>query len=260
MDGGFCDDSSFANFFDAMFFFWPFVAYGAEGQVGIVLLHGKGDRAPYKVSFLAQRLRNEGYFVVTPEMPWSKNRMYDVPYEEAMTEIDAAVDQLKKDGAQKIIVGGFSLGGNAALGYGARRRNLSGLIILSPGHFPEAQKFREMSASDISRAKKLLAAGQINEKINFRDTNMGKTFTSIATVGVYLSYFDPQGPAAIRSALPVLWIVGDQDPLTRPGSYAFDLIPSHSKSQYLSVKAGHLETPDVAVEQIVRWIANLQNQ
>jgi len=146
------------------------------------------------------------------------------------------------------------------LGYGARRRNLSGLIILSPGHFPEAQKFREMSASDISRAKKLLAAGQINEKINFRDTNMGKTFTSIATVGVYLSYFDPQGPAAIRSALPVLWIVGDQDPLTRPGSYAFDLIPSHSKSQYLSVKAGHLETPDVAVEQIVRWIANLQNQ
>ena len=247
-----------------LFFAFPLGSYGADGKIGIVLLHGKQDRAPYKIASLANRLKDEGYLVATPEMPWSRSRMYDATYEEAMLEIDKAFDKLKKEGAQKIIIGGLSLGGNAALGYGARRTNLSGIIITAPGHFPEAQKFLGMSASSIAKAKELSAAGKADEKIDFNDSNMGRTFTSHASVKVYLSYFDPEGPAvipanaaAIRSSIPILWIVGKKDPATKPSSYAFDKAPPNPKSKYLAVDAGHLDTPDVAADQIILWIADL---
>jgi len=245
---------------------WPFGSLAGNEKLGMVLLHGKQDRAPFEVYSLARSLRDKGYLVSAPEMPWSRNRIYDATYEEAMLEIDKAVEKLRKDGAQKIIVGGLSLGANAALGYGARRDNLAGLIIMAPGHFPEAQKFREMSESDITKAKELVAAGKGDKGMNFNDSNMGKYFTSQANVKVYLSYFDPNGPAvvpanaaAIRSPIPILWIVGSKDPLTRPASYAFDKAPTHPKSQYLIVNAGHLDTPTVAAEQIILWIKSLEN-
>lgn len=247
-----------------LFFAFPLGSYGTDGKISIVLLHGKQDRAPYKIASLANRLKDEGYLVATPEMPWSRSRMYDATYEEAMLEIDKAFDKLKKEGAQRIIIGGLSLGGNTALGYGARRTNLSGIIIMAPGHFPEAQRFLEMSVSDIAKAKELSAAGKTDEKIDFNDSNMGRTFKSSASVKVYLSYFDPEGPAvipinaaAIRSSIPILWIVGTKDPATKPSSYAFDKAPPNPKSKYLAVDAGHLDTPDVAADQIILWIADL---
>jgi esterase/lipase len=247
-----------------LLFVFPLGSYGADGKIGIVLLHGKQDRAPYKIASLANRLKDEGYLVVTPEMPWSRSRMYDATFEEAMLEIDKAFDQLKKEGAQRIIISGLSMGGNAALGYGARRNNLSGIIIMAPGHFPETPKFLGMSASDIAKAKELSVAGKADEKIDFNDSNMGRTFTSHARVKVYLSYFDPEGPAvipanaaAIRSSIPILWIVGKKDPATRPSSYAFDKAPTNPKSKYLAVDAGHLDTPDVTADQIILWIADL---
>jgi cephalosporin-C deacetylase-like acetyl esterase len=102
--------------------------------------------------------------------------------------------------------------------------------------------------------------------MNFNDSNMGKYFTSQASVKVYLSYFDSNGPAvvpanaaAIRSPIPILWVVGSKDPLTRPSSYAFDKAPTHPKSKYLSVNAGHLDTPTVAAEQIILWIKALES-
>lgn len=246
---------------------YPLNSHAAEDKVGIVLLHGKQDRGPYRIGSLADRLKSEGYLVYTPEMPWSRSRMYDATYEEAMTEIDKAVDRLKKEGAQRIIIGGLSLGGNAALGYGARRNNLTGLIIMAPGHFPESPKFREMSAADVAKAKELSAAGRENEPMYFNDTNMGKLFTSSATVKAYLSYFDPEGPAvvpanaaAIRSSIPILWIVGTKDPLTRPSGYAFDKAPPNERSRFIPVNAGHLDTPGVAADQIVRWIKDLQSK
>jgi hypothetical protein len=51
--------------------------------------------------------------------------------------------------------------------------------------------------------------------------------------------------------------VGNKDPATRPSSYAFDKAPPNPKSKYLVVDAGHLDTPDVAADQIILWIADL---
>ena len=58
-------------------------------------------------------------------MPWSARRIYDATYDQAMDEIDASVEKLKKAGAKKIAVIGHSLGANAAIGYAARRKGLA---------------------------------------------------------------------------------------------------------------------------------------
>jgi hypothetical protein len=47
-----------------------------EGKVGIVLLHGKQSPVPGPVGSLAEKLRGAHYLVATPEMPWSRDRIY----------------------------------------------------------------------------------------------------------------------------------------------------------------------------------------
>ena len=122
----------------------------------------------------------------------------------------------------------------------------------------------EMTARIEAVLRRTTMSNSVPEKIDFNDSNMGRTFKAHASVKVYLSYFDPEGPAivpanaaAIRSSIPILWIVGKKDPATRPSSYAFDKAPTNPKSKYLAVDAGHLDTPDVAADQIILWIADL---
>jgi pimeloyl-ACP methyl ester carboxylesterase len=235
-----------------------------KGKLGIVLLHGKQDRAPYKLRSLVHKLRGASYLVATPEMPWSYKRIYDASYEDALLEIDKSGEALRKAGARKIVVVGVSLGGNVALGYASRRDNLAGIIVLALAHFPELQGARELFGSSVSRAKEMVAAGRGDSTDGFTDSNKGKAFNSQTSAKIYLSYFDPDGPgvvptnaAAIRSPLPILWVVGTKDPATRPSSYAFEKAPPHPKSTYVVVDAGHLETADAAAEQVLTWLQSL---
>jgi esterase/lipase len=89
--------------------------------LGIVLIHGKGGTPTSMIEGLHESLKREGALVEAPEMPWSARRIYDATYDQAMTEIDAAAERLRKAGAKKIAVMGHSLGANAAIGYAARR-------------------------------------------------------------------------------------------------------------------------------------------
>ena len=86
-------------------------------KVGVVLMHGKWGIPKY-VSSVSNTLRRAGAIVVTPMMPWSRNRAYAKSYEDSMKEIDMAVERLRRKGAKRIFIGGHSMGANAALGYG----------------------------------------------------------------------------------------------------------------------------------------------
>ena len=87
----------------------------AAEAVGVVLMHGKGSPGPKYVGSLADRLRDAGYLVSTPDMPWSASRIYDASYEAAMGEIDRAIERLKEKGATRFVVAGHSLGEYSAL-------------------------------------------------------------------------------------------------------------------------------------------------
>jgi pimeloyl-ACP methyl ester carboxylesterase len=231
---------------------------------GIVLIHGKGGTPTTGIEGLHEALKRQGALVEAPEMPWSARRIYDATYDQAMTEIDAAVERLKTSGAQKIVVIGHSLGANAAIGYGARRKGLHGVVALAPGHLPEAWALRARTRGAIADAKKMIAAGKGNVRMSFPDLAQGIPFQIRATPEVYLSMFDPEGPAvmpknaAAMGDVPLLWIVGIADPMVLHGKdYVYGQGIRHPKSRYVVTASMHLTTPYQSRGDIISWLKGL---
>jgi pimeloyl-ACP methyl ester carboxylesterase len=232
--------------------------------LGIVLIHGKGGTPTTGIEGLHESLRRAGALVEAPEMPWSARRIYDATFEDAMKEIDAAADRLRKAGSTRIAVVGHSLGANAALGYGARRKNLVGVVALAPGHLPEAWALRARTGGAIAEAKKMIAAGKGNVRRSFPDLAQGIPFAVQATPLVYVSMFDPDGPAvmpknaAAMSDVPLLWIVGVADPMILHGKdYVYGRGTRHPKSKYVVSASMHLSTPYQSRGAIIDWLKGL---
>ncbi len=239
--------------------------------LGVVYLHGKGGWPGALNGGILGDLKEEGALVVTPEMPWSFHRRYDASYDQAMAEIDAAIAGLKSDGALRIVLIGISLGANAAIGYAARNPDLAAVVALAPGHLPEVGNMRSFVADAVGRAKTLAAEGKGDVPQSFPDMAQGIPLTTTVTPNVYLSWFDPDGPAVIprnaatigaaASPLPLLWVVGKLDPIDRRGpDYAFNALAKNPKSKYVEVLAGHLTTALAARRQVVDWINGLVQQ
>jgi pimeloyl-ACP methyl ester carboxylesterase len=236
--------------------------------LGVVYLHGKAAWAGALNGGILSALEDEGALVATPEMPWSFHRRYAATYDQAMGEIDAVVADLKAKGATRIVVIGHSLGANAAIGYAARHPDLAGIVALAPGHLPEAEPMRSFVADAVARSKQLIAAGQGNVPQTFPDMAQDIPLVATATPAVYLSMFDPDGPAVIpknaaamgaaATPVPLMWVVGKLDPIDRRGpEYAFDAAAKNPKSKYVEIFAGHLTTPLAARKQVVAWINSL---
>jgi pimeloyl-ACP methyl ester carboxylesterase len=237
---------------------------GSLAGLGIVLIHGKGGTPTTGIEGLHVALKREGALVEAPEMPWSARRIYDATFDDAMKEIDAAADKLRKAGATKIAVVGHSLGANAAIGYGARRKNLHGVVALAPGHLPEAWALRARTSGAIAQAKKLIAAGKGDVRMSFPDLAQGIPFSVNATPSVYVSMFDPDGPAvmpknaAAMGEVPLLWIVGVADPMILHGKdYVYGRGTRHPKSKYVVSASMHLSTPYQSRGEIIAWLKGL---
>ena len=108
-----------------------------------------------------------------------------------------------------------------------------------------------------------MSSGRGDSQTMLPDINGGITFQVSAKPSAYLSFFDPQGPAVIprnvaaMPSIPLLWVVGRQDPHRRPKSYAYDRAPPHPKSKYLIVNAGHRDTPDAARQEVIAWLKQI---
>jgi pimeloyl-ACP methyl ester carboxylesterase len=129
------------------------VAPALAQTVGIVLMHGKTGSPNTVIDRLASDLQSAGYLVDTPEMCWSRQRIYDRPFLDCLTEIDSAIGRLKGRGAGRIVVAGMSQGGDAALAYGARNANLAGIIALAPAAAPERQVGLPDIAQSVAQAR-----------------------------------------------------------------------------------------------------------
>ncbi|RME99000.1 MAG: alpha/beta fold hydrolase [Alphaproteobacteria bacterium] len=240
----------------------------AADKVGVVLMHGKaGSSLPKSpIGQLTASLQRAGFLVTAPNMPWARNRYLAKDYEASMEEIDAAVARLKERGATKIVVGGHSMGGNAALGYGARRDGIAGIMVLAPGHTPSRQGYQSSLALDYKRAQKMVDEGKGKAFAKFRDNDQGKKRQKRFRAGIYLSWFGKEGPASmpenarnLRPGTALLWVVGKKDHrMYQAGeSFAFSHAPAHPKSRYLEVGGGHRQTPVIATKQIIKWLRGI---
>jgi dienelactone hydrolase len=149
-------------------------ASAAQGDLGIVLLHGKWDRAPTNVLALSRQLEDAGYKVAAPLMPWSDARGYDATYTQALEEIEAAAKSLRSKGATKIVIAGLSFGANGAIAYAASGRQVDGIAALSPGHTPERGTFRKTLEPSVAKARGMVDSGRGTDKAWFDDLNQGQ--------------------------------------------------------------------------------------
>ena len=237
------------------------------GQIGVLLMHGKGGTSKPKspVGKLKSTLESDGFIVLAPDMPWSRSRFLEQGYEEAMAEIDDYVAELTSKGATKIVVGGHSIGANAAIGYGARREGLAGVLAIAPGHIPDIGSWKQRYEFDVADARDLVAAGKSEETLSITDVNQGKEREISLSAKVVVSWYAPDAGAVmpinaanLKSGTPLMWIIGEKDRMYQRGQgYAFDKAPPHPKSRYEVVKGGHKVTPQKGENEIIDWLRSL---
>jgi esterase/lipase len=232
----------------------------AGDSIGVVLMHGKSGR-PMSLRVAADALEAAGYPVDLPEMCWSRRRIYDLSYLDCLRDVDAAIERLKARGASEIVVGGQSLGGNAALAYGARHDWLFGIIAMAPAHNPLHLAKRAEIARSLARAREMIAAGNGNVPATFADFSGNRELPVQATANVYLTFFAPDGPAVIQTnaaqvRVPLLWVAGDSDPTQLGPQFGF-ASARNPRNRYVTVSADHLGTPAASRDAIVSWLTEL---
>lgn len=237
----------------------------AQDMFTVILLHGKGGFASSQaMTPLIEDLEGAGFDVVAPEMTWSKFASFDLTYQKVLAGIGALVKEARAGGAAKIVVAGHSLGASAAIAYGAAYGGINGVAAVAPGHIPEIWGRKKLSA-DVAKARAMVKAGKGGEKAEFNDINQGDKLVREMTAEVYLSYFDPDGPAVmprnaagLKPGIPLLWIIGKRDRMHARGKgYAFDKAPSHPNNAYMVVRGGHMATPRLGADDIIGWLKRL---
>lgn len=232
-------------------------------DVGVVLVHGKWDREPFAIAPLADTLNAAGYRTAISSYPWALRRLYDRPLDDAWAILDSEANQLRDAGCARIVLCGHSLGGAVALSHAARGATIDGLVLLAPGHFPE-----RMAADGHTRASlaRVQADPDTTERIPLIDTFQGTSRRIRMRPRHYQSYFDPTGAlvwpdnmARLDSTLPLLWVVGDEDPAALLGiDYAFTRKPRHALDRHVCLPARHDNTPARASRVVTDWLNRLE--
>ncbi|MFO0442235.1 MAG: alpha/beta hydrolase [Betaproteobacteria bacterium] len=242
----------------------PLMAQEAATSTGIVILHGKGGMPQGLVRPLAEGLEARGWQVANLQMPWSRDRQYDVDVEAAVKEVDAAVAALRGKGSQRVLVAGHSQGGVFALHY-ATLRPLDGLVAIAPGGNVANSLFLQQLGGAVSNARRMVSEGRGQERGEFLDYEGARgSWTLRTTAATYLSWFDPEGAMnqfrslrAVQPATPVLLIVPQRDypALLRIKDNVFRALPANPRSRLVEPETDHPGAPRAAVEHILRWAA-----
>ena len=237
-------------------------AWAQTVSCGIVLMHGKWGmpQSPY-LKPVADKLRPHCQ-VVLLEMPWSRQRMYDRPYGDALEQVKLAVASFRQSGVQWIAVGGQSFGANATLAYMAQVGDVDAIIVLAPGHVPETF-YQDVSVQlSVDEAQRLVEAGKGEASVGMTDINQGQRRSIKTSATSIWSYFSPQGwgnmslsAQSAKKPVPVFWAIGNLDPLFGAASSGiFQRLPAHPDSIYQEVRADHANTPHAASDALTSWV------
>jgi hypothetical protein len=229
---------------------------------GVVLMHGKWGmpQSPY-LKPLVQKLEPHCQIKLL-EMPWSRQRLYDLPYTDALTQVRGAVAEFRKAGVQWVAVGGQSFGANASLAYMAQVGDADAILPLAPGHVPEMFYQIPDVRRSVDAARQWVESGKGDTLIEMTDINQGQRRLVKTSATSLWSYFNPQGwghmglsAAALRKPVPVFWAIGTLDPLHASGSAEiYQKLPVHPDSRYVVVLANHANTPEVSADELLDWV------
>jgi pimeloyl-ACP methyl ester carboxylesterase len=232
----------------------------APAPIGIVLLHGKKGTPLYLAPTRAA-LISHGYLVSTPEMCWSDRRLYDRLYADCLSEIDAAVAELRQRGAKSIVIAGHSLGGAAAIAYGAGHDGLAGVAGIAAG---DAFWGPAAALPDIARARALVTDGKGDTMGQFEDVRIVGQGRTRTTAAHFLSFVAPPAaqmmPATVAQLrVPLLLVAGTRDMITlQYGARAYTGVHDDTGNRFVQVDADHSGILSPALTPLLEWLAGLQ--
>ena len=104
------------------------------GKIGVLMLHGKNPGGPQSPQYAPVKaaMEKQGWLVLLPDMPWSRNRYLQGHWDGAMAEIAQHVKTLQDKGATRIVLMGHSMGVPAAMSHAARGGTAHALVLLAP--------------------------------------------------------------------------------------------------------------------------------
>lgn len=240
----------------------PALARTPPQQVGVVLMHGMTGY-PMSMSSLEYALKQKGYLVSNLEMPWSMARMHDVPVEAAERMVQEEFEALRRRGARKLFVAGFSKGGLFAA-YFATRHAVDGLIAIAPNGGSNTT----IHAKALDQARALIAAGagEQSAMLDQFSPMANRTYPTPAVPSAYVSWFDPEGAMhaeriykSVPAGLPVLLVVPTRDyaNLLRAKDAIFAGLPPHPLHQLYEPEANHAGAVNASSAETVRWISRV---
>jgi pimeloyl-ACP methyl ester carboxylesterase len=240
----------------------------AADKIGIVLMHGEQGAPGRVIDGLSARLDKAGYLVSRPDMCWSARRSYEQEFEACLAVVDETIVKLRNMGATGIVVGGFSLGGTAAIAYGATHSGLLGVFALAPSHDGPALSKAPAVKESLAKAKALIDQGKGDTETSFADVAIGPSgayTTEIATTAsIYLSFFGEASAANLSKGVaqlraPLLW-VSSRDDQTQVGDGDFAKAPKNPLNRHVEIAGTHLATPNAASDAVLGWLAQLAKE
>ena len=241
----------------------------AQGTVGVILMHGK-QSSPNTAGLrdIASKAQAAGMKVVVPSMPWGSGgwEKINVTPDQVFAMIDGYASQLRAQGAQRIVVGGQSLGANVALGYAVARQNVAGVVMAAPGHSPVGSYRNPAIKDSIDQAAQLVKSGQAGQPFSGLDENQGSSIRMSTTAGVYAAWLNPRGQVSmpvqaplLPASIPVMVIIGTKDPgYGYMENSVYKPAAKNPYSKFLVIDGGdHRNTDQAASQRIVDWIKGL---
>lgn len=235
-------------------------------EVGIVVMHGKGSAPTRSVGPLAAGLQSKGYLVANLDMPWSGARNYDADVAAAETQVEAALQELRAKGANRLFVAGHSQGGTFAAYLGGKLA-IDGVIAIAPGGSTGGRAFQERLGAQVEEARKLVAEGKGAEKAKLLDYEGSRgTYPLVVAPAHYVSWFDPEGAMNVMKsmrnmnpAVPFLYVAptGDYPALKRLKEQTFSALPTNRLTRLADVRADHLGAPAASVDVVAAWIGEV---
>jgi len=117
-----------------------------EHRRGILLVHGLGDSPGY-LRDVGKALAAQGWRVRGILLPGHGSRPADtlLPEYEDWTGVVAHQAELLADEVDELWLGGFSTGGNLVTSYAIEHKNVAGLLLFSPGFYPNTKPLLALS-------------------------------------------------------------------------------------------------------------------
>jgi pimeloyl-ACP methyl ester carboxylesterase len=178
--------------------------------------------------------------------------------------IDGYANQLRAQGAQRIVVGGTSLGANVALAYAVARQSVAGVVMAGP--WAQSPRLLQPQPVDQGGHRAGLPDGEVGpgQPVLLRPRReSGKQSAPIDHCGGVLRLDEPARPGQhagqLPANIPLMLIIGTKDPAFGfAEANIYQPAAKNPYSKYLVIGGGeHRNTEHSASQRIIDWIKGL---